>query len=66
MNSQIFEFIQLTTDFVKTEYGTLFRAIQNNLPGLTDDQIATVVSITTQVCPYCYENTRDCTCMKDD
>jgi len=62
----MFEFDEWTVDEAKERYRELWDTAVAALPGLTDEQIAIVVSLATNVCTGCHAHGDDCYCMRDD
>lgn len=50
----------------KRWYPELWKAFTAIFPEADDQQLAQAVSLTIDVCPYCYENVRGCQCWNDE
>lgn len=60
-----FEFNRLSVDDARKET-RLWNTARLALPGLTDEQIAVVVSLVMDTCPTCGENNRECRCWENE
>jgi len=65
-SDEIIPFAQLSISDAQGNYPVLWRTARLALPGLSDEQLAAVVSITVDHCPVCHESTRDCQCWNDE
>ncbi len=54
-----------TNEAIK-DYPILYKLYKKFVPTLDDDEIAIAISITTDICPYCYEETYRGKCWNDD
>lgn len=50
---------------VKKDFEKLFNTFKTAID-LTDEQVATAVSIATDACPHCWEHERGCQCWNDE
>lgn len=57
---------KLSIDEIKEFYGSLFDTYKEYFPDATDETLATMVSIATGVCPYCYDSPTGCHCWNDE
>lgn len=61
----LIDFERLTVKEAKADYPYLWETCRHEFGRLSDEQIATIISITTGVCPYCWERPRKCSCWND-
>ncbi len=57
-----FEFTHLTSGEARTFYPVLWATAQQALPGLSEEEVATVVSLAADTCRNCYEDNSRCRC----
>lgn len=65
MNAIIFEVEILTQDEAKS-YTDLYATARSMFPGLSEDEIARIVSLVVDTCPYCRMDNRRCQCWRDE
>lgn len=61
-----YEFDRQSVDDARGIYPNLWRTAKHNLPTLTDEQVAIVVSLVVGTCPSCHDAEVGCYCTRDD
>lgn len=62
----IIKVTKFNVEDAKAEYPHLWDTFHSELPNLSDEDIATAISITTGVCSSCWERPNRCSCWNDE
>jgi hypothetical protein len=62
----VYPFERLTANEAQHDFSEVWQTAKTALPALTDEQLALVVSLVVDTCPYCHERNRDCACWNDE
>jgi hypothetical protein len=66
INGWIYDIEPMSVESAIGYHSNLWRTAKHNLPTLTDEQLAVVVSLVVGTCPHCHDNELDCYCSRDD
>jgi hypothetical protein len=60
------DFPKLTAEEARTTYPELWLTAEHHFPELDPERLALLVSLATQICPYCHAAPSSCQCWNDE
>lgn len=55
-----------TIEYWERDYPRVVETVRQDIPSLSNREIAHVLSMLTSICHHCWEQFGDCVCMRDD